>query len=102
MILPLHDTVRARVRAVLAELYSLADPSINVAIEEPPNRTFGDLGVPVAFELARRLRKAPRVIAHEIAARFTAGDGIQRVERRRTATEHLSRSSVIPALSRSV
>src|SRR5262245_31448184 len=80
MILPLHDTVRARVRAILADLYSLHDPSINVAIEEPPNRTFGDLGVPVAFELARRLRKAPRIIAQEIAATFAAGDGIQRVE----------------------
>src|SRR5262245_4018252 len=80
MILPLHDTVRARVRAILTDMYSLDDPSINVAVEEPPTRTFGDLGLPVAFELARRLRKAPRVIAQEIAAKFALGDGIHRVE----------------------
>ena len=33
------------------------------SLESPPNRELGDLGTPVAFELARRLRKAPRAIA---------------------------------------
>ena len=80
MILPLHDQIRARVRSILAELYQLHDQSLNIAIESPPNRTLGDLGTPVAFELARRLRKAPRVIAQDIASRFPAGEGIARVE----------------------
>ena len=80
MILPLHDQIRTRVRAILAEAYDLSDPSLNISIESPPNRTLGDLGSPVAFELARRLRKAPRVIAQDIAARFPAGDGVARVE----------------------
>jgi arginyl-tRNA synthetase len=80
MILPLHDQIRARVRAILADAYDLHDATLNVAIESPPNRTLGDLGTPVAFELARRLRKAPRVIAQDIAARFPPGDGISRVE----------------------
>jgi arginyl-tRNA synthetase len=80
MILPLHDLVRARVRAILAEAFDLHDDTLNVAIESPPNRTLGDLGTPVAFELARRLRKAPRAIAQEIATRFTPGSGISRVE----------------------
>ena len=79
MILPLHDRVRDRVRAVLAELYDLRDPGLAVAIESPPNRTLGDLGTPVAFELARRLRKAPRAIAAEIAEQFGTVDGIERV-----------------------
>ena len=80
MILPLHDQVRRRVRAILAHTYGLHDPDLTVAIETPPNRALGDLGTPVAFELARTLRKAPRVIAQEIAAKFPAGDGIGRVE----------------------
>ena len=80
MILPLHDQIRARVRAILAETYDLEDDTLNIAIESPPNRTLGDLGSPVAFELARRLRKAPRVIAQDIAARFAPGDGISRIE----------------------
>jgi arginyl-tRNA synthetase len=80
MILPLHDLLRARVRAILAEAFGLHDETLHIAIESPPNRTLGDLGTPVAFELARRLRKAPRAIAQEIAARFASGDGIQRIE----------------------
>ena len=41
-----------------------------IVLEYPPNRELGDLGTPVAFELARRLRKAPRAIAQEIAGAF--------------------------------
>ena len=40
----------------------------------------GDLAVPVAFELARRLRKAPRAIAQELAGILGAIEGIARVE----------------------
>ena len=81
MILPLHDRVRDRVRAALAELYG-AEVAAGAAIpiEYPPNRTLGDLGSPVAFELARRLRKAPRLIAQDIAARFALADDITRVD----------------------
>ncbi|HXG88697.1 MAG TPA: arginine--tRNA ligase [Vicinamibacterales bacterium] len=80
MILPLHDRVRSRVRAVLAELYDLRDPSLAIPIESPPNRAMGDLGTPVAFELARTLRKAPRVIAQDIAGALGPLEGIARVE----------------------
>jgi arginyl-tRNA synthetase len=80
MILPLHDQIRARVRTILADAFDLHDATLNIALESPPNRTLGDLGTPVAFELARRLRKAPRAIAQEIASRFPTGDAISRVE----------------------
>lgn len=81
MILPLHDLVRDRVRAVLGELFpshELAD--VAIAVEYPPNRALGDLGSPVAFELARRVRKAPRAIAQEIAGAFGRPAGVVRVE----------------------
>jgi arginyl-tRNA synthetase len=81
MILPLHDRVRDRLRAALGELYG---PEVATAaslpIEYPPNRTLGDLGSPAAFDLARRLRKAPRAIAQEIAAAAGAIDGVEKVE----------------------
>ena len=80
MILPLHDQLRARVRAVLAQLHGITDHDLVIAIEYPPNRTLGDLGTPVAFDLARRLRKAPRVIAQELAAGLGPIPGIARVE----------------------
>ena len=61
---------RLGARAV-AELYGIDvdDPILAaMAVEAPPRRAMGDLAVPLAFELARRLRKAPRAIAQELAA----------------------------------
>lgn len=81
MILELHAAVRARVRGVLADLYGLAPGDVpEVAIQYPPDRALGDLGVTVAFELARVLRKAPRAIAAEIVEALGPVDGIDRFE----------------------
>jgi arginyl-tRNA synthetase len=38
-----------------------------VAIEEPRQSEFGEVAVPVAFQLAKQLRQAPRKIAQELA-----------------------------------
>jgi arginyl-tRNA synthetase len=80
MILPVHDRLRAHLARLLTTRYAL-DPSAQppLALEYPPNRDLGDLGTPVAFELARRLRKPPRVIAQEIASDFGTLEGIERV-----------------------
>jgi len=81
MILPLHDTLRSRIRETVRALYALdADDIPAFAIESPPRRALGDLAVPLAFELARRLRKAPRVIAQEMAAALGPIEGVTRVE----------------------
>jgi arginyl-tRNA synthetase len=80
MILPVQDTLRAHVVGLLATLYSIdADALPPVALEYPPNRDLGDLGSPVAFELARRLRKAPRAIAQDIAGAFGTLEGVRQV-----------------------
>ena len=80
MILPVHDNVRAHIARMLKTLYALDDASLPaIALEYPPNRTLGDLGTPVAFELARRLRKAPRAIAQEIAGAFGRLQGVRAV-----------------------
>ncbi len=80
MILPLHEQVRARVRDALAQLHGITDADLVIPIEYPPNRTLGDLGTPIAFDLARRLRKAPRVIAQELAGALGPMPGIARVD----------------------
>jgi len=80
MILPVQTRVREHLAAVLAQLYGL-DPTAlpPIALESPPTRELGDLGTPVAFELARRLRKAPRAIAAEIAAASASVPGFRQV-----------------------
>ena len=80
MILPVHDRLRGHLTRVLRELYALDEDSTpSIALDYPPNRTLGDLGTPVAFELARRLRKAPRAIAQEIAGAFGTPEGVRQV-----------------------
>ncbi len=69
MILSLHTTLRAAVLETVARVYQLDPASLPaVVLETPPRRAFGDLATPIAFELARRLKKAPRAIAQEIVA----------------------------------
>ncbi len=84
MILPVHDRVRSRLSETIASLFALDHADVPaIVIESPPNRAMGDLAVPVAFELARRLRKAPRAIAQELAGALAAAplpDGIRKVE----------------------
>ena len=83
MILPVHDLVRRRIVDAAGRLYSLApdDPAIaGLTLETPPRRVLGDVAVPVAFSLARRLRKAPRAIAQELAGALGSIDGISRIE----------------------
>ena len=63
MILAIHQLVRSRMAEAIARLYGLpaSDPVIaEMALEAPPRRALGDVAVPVAFALARRLKKAPR------------------------------------------
>ena len=61
MILPIHETLRSRVRDALVALYDLSPEQLpDIAVQSPPTRAMGDLGITVAFELARTLRKAPR------------------------------------------
>jgi len=83
VILPVYRLVRDRVAATVARLYALSDSDPAVAemsIEVPPKRALGDIAVPIAFQLARRLRKAPRVTAQEIAAALGPLEGVTRVE----------------------
>src|SRR5436190_1351407 len=80
MILPIHEQVRARVREALAQLHGITDADLTISIESPPNRTLGDLGTPVAFDMARRLKKAPRQIAQELASALGPIPGVARVE----------------------
>ena len=83
MILPVQRIVRTRIAEAVTGLYGVAadDPVLAaIAVDIPPRRPLGDLAVPLAFELARRLRKAPRVIAQELAAALGRIDGVSRIE----------------------
>ena len=53
---------------------------INIVLERPPKLELGEAASPVCFELAKRLKKAPRQIAQEIAGSLPPVPGVARVE----------------------
>jgi arginyl-tRNA synthetase len=65
-------------REVLRRTYGLE--IANIVVEQPPKIEFGEYALPIAFELARKLRKAPRKIAEEIVAGIGAIPGFEKFE----------------------
>ena len=66
------------IQQALRSLYGVEAASM--AIEQPPEIRFGEYAVPVALQLARTLRKAPRKIAEEIVAALGAVPGFAAFE----------------------
>ena len=68
----------ARIQEILAQKYQIEIASL--AVEQPPRVEFGEFALPVAFELAKRLKKAPRKIAEELVAELGHIDGFTSFE----------------------
>jgi arginyl-tRNA synthetase len=51
-----------------------------IVIEQPPKVQFGEYALPLAFELAKKLRKAPRKIAEEISNGIGTIEGFKKFE----------------------
>jgi len=74
----LEHRLAQHVRDFLRREYALE--SQQIIVEEPPRVEFGEYALPIAFELAKKLRKAPRKIAEEIVAGIGAVDGFEKFE----------------------
>jgi len=73
----LVDRIRAALAAHIREHYQQDVP---IVTEKPPRIEMGEVATPVCFELAKRLKRAPRQIAQEIAARLSPIEGVDRLE----------------------
>ena len=77
----MYHVLEARVRAALAaHIQKSYGQSVTVVTERPPRVELGEIATPVCFELAKRLKRAPRQIAQEIAAQLPPIEGIESVE----------------------
>ena len=79
----MYHIVEARIRAALAEVLKRRGvEDVPVVTQRPPDIAMGESATPVAFELAKRLRRAPRQIAQELAQELAraAIPGVARVE----------------------
>ncbi len=77
----MYQTLTNRLREALAahikEKYGV---ELTIVLERPPKIEMGEAASPVCFELAKRLKKAPRQIAQDIANSLGKVEGIARVE----------------------
>ena len=64
MYLEQQKKLRERITDVLREKYEIE--AATIAIEQPPDSKMGEFALPIAFELARKLKKAPKKIAEEL------------------------------------
>ena len=74
----LQERLQRRVAEVLKERYDVELGSF--AVELPPKIEFGEMALPIAFELAKRLKKAPRAIAAELQPLLAETPGVATVE----------------------
>jgi arginyl-tRNA synthetase len=74
----LERRLAQHVREFVSRTYSLELPKI--VIEQPPKVEFGEYALPLAFELAKKLRKAPRKIAEEIVNGIGSILGFEKLE----------------------
>lgn len=64
--------------ACLERTWNITDAPVSV--EQPREESFGEIALPIAFQLARRLRMAPKLIAQRLVAEVGAVEGVARFE----------------------
>ena len=77
MYLATQARIKQAVREFALRQYEL---EVNVIVNQPPRPAMGDMALPLAMELARKLRRPPRQIAEEIAAALRPVSGVAKVE----------------------
>ncbi|HBY61975.1 MAG TPA: arginine--tRNA ligase [Solibacterales bacterium] len=73
----IEKRIREAVSGFVAARYS-SDAA--VSLEQPKQASFGEMALPVAFQLAKPLRKAPRAIAEQLAAELGPIEGVGAME----------------------
>jgi arginyl-tRNA synthetase len=70
--------LQARIEALLKERYDVT--LSNLGVQLPPKIELGEMALAVAFELAKRLKQAPRAIAQELQPLLAETPGVASVE----------------------
>jgi arginyl-tRNA synthetase len=76
-----YKVVEERFRKALRHhIHERYKTDVPIVTERPPKLSMGEAASPVCFELAKRMKKAPRALAQEIANSLKPIKGIARVE----------------------
>ncbi len=77
----MYQTLTNRLREALTRhIHEKYGVELAIVLDRPPKIEMGEAASPVCFELAKRLKRAPRQIAQEIANGLGRMEGIARVE----------------------
>src|SRR3977135_2838809 len=71
----IREDIARSLRETVQKLYGI--DLERVVLERPPRVSLGDFATPTAFDLAKKVRKAPRAIASEIAAATALPEGVR-------------------------
>ena len=78
MILAFQTDLIARIRQTVAEAFGVTLDEI--LVQTTPRLELGDMALPLAFDLAKKIGRKPRDIAQELAPKLNSVDGISRAE----------------------
>ena len=78
MILAFQTDLTARIRQTVADAFGVTLGEI--LVQTTPKLDLGDLALPLAFELAKRIGRKPRDIAQELVPKLGAIEGIARAD----------------------
>jgi arginyl-tRNA synthetase len=100
MLAVIREALASAIAAAARDKLGVEVDAARVVLERPPKLALGDLASPVAFDLAKTLRKAPRAIAADLATAVTLPAGVReaKVEGGGYLNFFLDRGRVIQAL----
>ena len=74
MLLAIQARIKDALRSTIVSHWNIDPPDI--VLNQTPKIEFGELATPVCFELAKRLKKAPRAAAEELLAACPKIEGV--------------------------
>ncbi|HSU88100.1 MAG TPA: arginine--tRNA ligase [Terriglobia bacterium] len=78
MLLDVQARLKDVLRSTIRSQWNMEPPDI--VLNQTPKIEYGELATPIAFELARTLKRPPRAIAEELIMRVGKIDGVERME----------------------
>src|SRR5262245_26360944 len=77
MQLQLHARIKERLTSTVRDKWNIDPP--DVILNQTPKIELGELATPICFELAKRLKKAPKAVAEELIQAAGVIPGVQRI-----------------------
>jgi arginyl-tRNA synthetase len=76
----MFQRIEQQLTTVIAQVLSEIRIEVKVQLEQPKQSSFGELAIPVAFQLARQLKRSPKSIAEQIVAALPKLEGVRSYE----------------------